>query len=421
MSPPVVLRARYVFPVVAPPIAAGYVSVREGRIVSAGNRRPEGPIEDLGNVAILPGLINAHTHLEFSDLSVPFGRHGIDFVAWLRRVVEHRRAKAVADDGPEQASIGRRSAAVTQGMAECLQQGTTHVGDIVPPDASSRTWDVDAGHAAGMTAFQELLGLSAEKLDPLMDLAHAHLDSAVWQRPGFRPGFSPHAPYTVSCELVARVASLAAQTRTPVAMHLAESVEEIELLASHSGTLVELLSEWDAWDPTAVPRGIRPLEYLRQLARAEKALIVHGNFLDAEEMEFLASHRGSMSLVYCPRTPDHYDHGEYDLSARLDAGVDVCLGTDSRASNPNLNLLAEMRFVANHQAGVSPTQILEMATLAAAGALGIHGEAGALEVTKRADLAILQLPEHDADDPHELLFDAAGEVVRVYCNGRRVV
>jgi cytosine/adenosine deaminase-related metal-dependent hydrolase len=418
MSQPVVFRARFVFPVCAPPISGGYVSIAGGRVAAVDGSRPDGPVDDLGSVAILPGLVNAHTHLEFSNLTSPLGTPGNDIAQWICSVVEHRRKRTVADASDAPAD-GRRDA-LSAGLAECLSYGTTSLGEIRCKDAPTNDGEVYAGRPANVVVFQELLGLSLDRTDELLALARRHLEATGEQRGAKRRGLSPHAPYTVNPELVARVAELSARHRAPLTMHLAESIEEIELLASHCGPLVDQLTDLEAWDPSAVPRGIRPLDYLQLLSAAERALVVHGNFLDREEIAYLADRRDTMSLVYCPRTHAYFNHGRYPLSTWLDAGVNLCLGTDSRASNPDLDLLAELRFVAERHGDVEPRAVLEMATLAGARALGMGALAGSLAVGKPADLAIVQLPERETADPHELLFDPDSRVVGVYCAGRHV-
>ncbi len=125
-------------------------------------------------------------------------------------------------------------------------------------------------------------------------------------------------------------------------MHLAESPEELRLLSHGDGPFRDLLADRSMWDESAIPAGTRPLDYLRMLAAAPKALVVHGNYLSAEELQFLATHAASMSLVYCPRTHGFFEHSPYPLRQALDLGVRVAIGTDSRASNPDLSLLAEL-------------------------------------------------------------------------------
>ena len=137
-------------------------------------------------------------------------------------------------------------------------------------------------------------------------------------------------------------------------MHLAESPEELELLRHGGGPLRAFLEELGAWDATAIPPGTRPLDYLRLLASAHRALVVHGNYLDDEEIAFLGANAGRMSVVYCPRTHDWFAHRDYPLEKMLAAGATVALGTDGRGSSPDLSLLGEMRFAARRHPGVPP-------------------------------------------------------------------
>ena len=183
-------------------------------------------------------------------------------------------------------------------------------------------------------------------------------------------GISPHAPYTVSPQLLGDLIKLARRLNLPVAMHLAESGQELELLHDGAGPFQVLLEERSMWDPKAIPRNSRPLDYLRRLAAAPRAVVIHGNFLDEEDFQFLASNRDRMSLVYCPRTHAYFGHPPYPLSRALAMSVHLALGTDSRASNPDLSLLAEMRFVAAAHPAIDPQQILRLGTLACAEALG---------------------------------------------------
>ena len=231
---------------------------------------------------------------------------------------------------------------------------------------------------------------------------------------------SPHAPYTVHPELLARAVDLSVEHEMPLAMHLAESREEIDFLRDGRGPFRELLESRGAWDPTARPRGARPLDELRVLSRAHRALVVHGNYLDDEEIDFLGRQRRQMAVVYCPRTHAWFGHARYPLEKLLAAGAIVALGTDSRASSPDLSLLAEMRHVARAFPAMSRATILELGTLGGARALGLDSRIGTLEPGKWANLAVVALPEDAAADPHELILDAAGPVVATWVRGNRI-
>jgi len=423
---PVALRARYVFPVAGEPIPDGAVTIQGGRITEVGDRAPA-DVEDLGNAAILPGLVNAHTHLEFSDLpkplshnsplpfvgegsgvrgggsdtaSKPLGGPGAGFVDWIRRVVEYRRQ-----------ATRRLDEAVELGLEESARCGTTSLGEIAQPG-----WPVGLFDRRGLdaTVFLELIGPTANRVPAVLEAARRHVEAAD-ASPGWRPGLSPHAPYSVHPELLAAVVALSAAEKIPLAMHLAESREELEWLRSGGGPFGDFLSRLEGWDPSDFPPGRRPLDYLRTLAEAHRTLVIHGNYLDDEEIAFLAAHADRMALVYCPRTHAHFGHAAYPLPKLLAAGVTVALGTDSRASSPDLSVLAEMRLVARIYPMVPRRLVLQLGTLRAAQALGREQEIGGLEPGKQANLTIVALPDRETGDPHELLLDSGEPVVaRVY-------
>jgi cytosine/adenosine deaminase-related metal-dependent hydrolase len=246
--------------------------------------------------------------------------------------------------------------------------------------------------------FLELLGLDPQRQASMLSMAESFVEDLQATGPKVQPGVSPHAPYTVTPELVQRVAELSAKERFPVAMHLAESREELELLTSHSGAMVETLKGVSAWNPAAIPRGISPRHYLELLGKSHHALVIHGNYLAAEDWKFLATRRERMSVVYCPRTHAYFGHEAYPLTAMLTAGVRVVVGTDSLASNPDLSLLAELVQIAKTHTSVSPATILRMGTLDGATALGLGERLGSIAPGKIARLAIVPI-DPAASDP----------------------
>ena len=172
--------------------------------------------------------------------------------------------------------------------------------------------------------------------------------------------------------------------------------------------------------PTLTVPGSTPLDYLRLLARARRALVIHGNYLNDEEIAFLAQQAPRMAVVYCPRTHEWFRHAPYPLEKLLEAGATVALGTDSRASTADLSVLAEMRLVARRHPGIPPAVILRLGTLDGARALGREADVGSLEPGKSANLAVVGLPDGDAADPHRLLLDSDCPVLRTYVGGERL-
>jgi cytosine/adenosine deaminase-related metal-dependent hydrolase len=397
--PSLALRARVIFPVDTPPIENGALTVAAGRIAWIGSAdRAEGKLIDLGDVALLPGLVNAHTHLEFSDRQKPLGKSGLPFVEWIRATLAERGRRK---RGPAKA--------IRSGYQQSLASGVTTVGEIVT--ANTRAYHTQE-NAPRLTAFQEVIGFSRARADSALAAAIASLNDLGHAREDLpndlQLGVSPHAPYTVSPQLVKNLVELAGQRRWPVTMHIAESVAELELLANGTGPFRELLEERSMWDSKVLTPGSHPLDYLKLLSKAPRALVVHGNYLCAEAFCFMASHREHMSLIHCPRTHAFFDHSPLDLSSLLDWGVHLALGTDSRASNPDLCILREMQYVARHHPKVRPDDILKMGTLASAEALGRATQVGSLTVGKLADLVAIPTTKMNGTSPQALLEEVLG-------------
>jgi len=405
MSCPTTYRARWVFPVVSAPVADGTVTVNDGRIVAVGGPQVGASVIDLGNVALIPGLVNTHTHLEFSDLPTPLGQPGRGFSDWIGDVIRHRRAKLESSQDPTAAL----TSAIETGLDQSVTAGVALLGDIATSAWPHRL--LNGRSELQCTLFQEIIALDNDLTNERLQQAAAHLDLLSPYAPARRAGLSPHAPYSVHPELLSRCCHLSSRKRVPVAMHLAESREELQLLTDGSGPFVDLFAEMGFWMPGAIPLRTRPLDLLRILATADRALVIHGNYLETDEIDFLAARCEQMSVVYCPRTHTFFRHRDYPLDRMLAAGVNVALGTDSRASNPDLELFSELLTVAQLHPQVPPAQILRMGTLNGAQSLGCSADFGALASGKRATLTVIRLPDHSAADPHELLLDETSEVV----------
>lgn len=406
------LRARLLFPISAPPIEGGVVTLGKGRILAVGCNESGSPPRDLGNVALLPGLVNAHTHLEFSELSQPLGAAGMTLPKWIEAVVTSRRANADLAGAPE--SHDRRDAAIQNGIRQCLQGGATAIGDIA-------TWDVEPAlqscRPAHYCAFREYIGLSRARVAELSAAAQDFVTSPLPALQHVSRGLSPHAPYTAAWDLVHHLVRLSQQHDLNVAMHVAESREELQLLSDGDGPFRDLLHQFGAWDSAAFPGGRRAIDYLRLLADGHRSLVIHGNFLGPDDWRLLSRHRQTMSVVYCPRTHDYFQHPSYPLGRMLRAGVRVVLGTDGRSSNPDLNLFEELKFAARRHPDIEPQVLLRAVTIEAAAALGLDQELGTLDQGKRADLAVVQLGAHSTARPLESLLHEDSHVESVWVGG----
>lgn len=406
------LKARFVFPVDRAPIADGVLSV-EGHQISQVARETESAVWDLGNMAILPALVNAHTHLEFSHLPQPLGNPGMCFADWIRAVLANRQETT----NPEQSGRLSGPSPIAQGLTESLKTGSVTLGEIANTAWNEK--DFEQVCPTG-TIFFELIGLSETRIQELISTVLELITVAEQATTSWQIGFSPHAPYTASGSLIAQVAKLAATHKFSLAMHLAETRAEIDFLREGRGPLRELLEERGVWNSTCFQHPLRALDYLKILAGAPRALIIHGNYLDQEELQFLAKHSQGMTLVYCPRTHAYFGHPAYPLFQALQSGVHVALGTDSKASNPDLNLLTDMRFVREQHPAVTGAQIFRMGTLHGAQALSAADRLGSLSVGKRASWIAVELPERDDSDPHDLVLQSQLPVSLVVVDGKPV-
>lgn len=385
----VTYRARYVFPVVAPPIENGCVEVRGGRVVSVGAWRNQANAKDLGDVAILPALVNAHTHLEFSDLSEPLGQPEMVFTEWIGEVLKQRSSRPPTEE--------QAARAIGDGANESSEAGVELLGEI----ATAENIPNGLRQCCGVR-FLELIdvGASPERLAQLASTAGDYLRNSALPS-GWRAGLSPHAPYTASPALLDIAVRLSQESSAPLAMHLAETRDELQLMRDRSGPFRDLLEKRGVWRPDAILQ--RPLDYLERLAGSHRGLVVHGNYLDQEEREFLAAQHDKLSLVFCPRTHAFFGHESYPLAELLDAGVHVAIGTDSRASNPDLSLWNELRFIAAHFPGLSPETILKLGTTHGAVALGYTEGYGSIQPGSIAKFAVVEVA--DSRSPYQYLWD----------------
>ncbi len=399
------LRARWVLCGDGPALKDGVVSIDNGRIVSVSHRRPLiQDLHDLGDVILMPGLVNTHTHLEFSDSARPLGKPAMPLADWIRQVIGTRKR---GDRDPAKA--------IQIGLAESLNAGVTTIGEI--STASQSAYANYQG--ANLLAFEEVIGFSAGRMASICADVESRLEQGRCENTRSSLGISPHAPYTVHPELLKRLVALACDRDLPVAMHLAESREELELLATGSGPFRQLLEDRSMWDPDAIPHGSKPLDYLRILAGAPRALVIHGNYLNDEEIGFLVKNREQMSVVFCPRTHAYFGHDPYPLERMLSAGVRVAVGTDSRASNPDLDLLSELHSIALRFPTIPPATILQLGTLHGAQALGLALETGSLTPGKWADMIAVPCPENG--DPYEVLLRSDAKPQSVWIRGNRHV
>ena len=344
----------------------------------------------LRDVAIMPGLVNAHTHLELSHLrdEVP---PAPAFVAWIRGVMAARRQRP----DPRSTEIMQGIAA---GIQESLACGTALVGDI---SNTLATFDPLLESPLAGVVFYELIRFNAPEPATLVDAAEAEI-RALPQSDRVRASLAAHAPYSVA-PLVFRAIRKAVDRDafTPCSVHLSESAEEVEFIQSGGGPWRTLLEEIGAWDPAWVPPGVSPVKFLDDAGfLGSNVLAVHGVQMTLDDLGRLKA-RGA-TLVTCPRSNGHTGAGAPPLQDFYDAGVRVAIGTDSLASAPDLNVFAELATMHALAPAVPAAALLQSATLDGARALGFDAEYGSVEPGKRARLLAVDVPD-DVDDVEEYL------------------
>lgn len=315
-------------------------------------------------VAVLPQFVNAHTHLEFSGITAPLPPPA-PFTEWIRSVIRYRISHAAAPDFTANA--------IHTGSRESAACGVQIIGEITTSTDGTLALQQHATQDDRTAiSFRELIGFSADRVDHQIQIAQEHIAAiAAHQQPSIVAGLSPHAPYSLHPDVVEAVVELTKDKHNniPVAMHLAETQDEIELLSSKTGRFVDFLKSMDLWDSSALSSIAAPMDYLQRLARAAHALAIHCNYLSPNEIRYLGKHP-NVAVVYCPRTHAYFGHSPHPWKTLREAGATVILGTDSRASNPDLSIWKELQHVARQHHAPPIWELLTMITTDAARALG---------------------------------------------------
>ncbi len=375
------LRARIVVPMSRPPVEDGVVCLSGDRILWVG-RRAEIPAgwrqadeTDLGEVILLPGLVNAHCHLDYTSLAgkIPPPR---GFTEWIQSLVACKAAWGLED----------YAASWRRGAGMLLRTGTTTVADIeAVPELLPQAWE---STPLRVISFRELINV--KRRQPAAELVERAVND--WLGLGAldgRVGLSPHAPYTTSMELLELAARAAHRRQWRLTSHVAESDQEFEMFMYRHGPMFDWLK--NQRDVSDCGLG-SPVQHLERCGYLEDNLLaVHVNYLWRHDAGILG--RNQVSVAHCPRSHDYFRHQNFPREELEKAGVNLCLGTDSlvtvrqaRHEPLELNLFAEMKTFASRAPGVSPEKILRMVTRNGAQALGRKGLLGELSEHALADL-----------------------------------
>ncbi len=365
---------------------------RDGSIVSFGDESlplaPPGAEEfDFGDAILFPGFINAHCHLEFSCLK---GRlpSKTPFAEWITLVGGLRGSL------PEQEIVE----GIQRGVSECARAGTTTVLDIFTLDTAAVPIGKSGLRAWG---FLESISLNPEAcesaLEELMNRFERFGESSR-----LKAGLSPHTPYTVSMPLGRRVAEMALERDVLTAIHLAETPEERRMVVDGDGPLVDAFRRIGFLSGSWQAPCMSPVAWADQVGLlGPKTLAVHVNDVTDEEIDLLAAK--DCSAVFCPKCHDYFGRPRHPLPKLIEAGVNVCIGTDSLASNSSLDLLAELREARKQFPKISPLTLFKMIGANPAKFLREESRLGVLQEGAHCDLTILSPAPKPTGDPERML------------------
>jgi cytosine/adenosine deaminase-related metal-dependent hydrolase len=376
--------ASYVLPISSPPIPGGAVAIDNGLINAVGAlaelraAMSGAEVIDLPGCAIIPGLVNAHTHLELTHFPSWKMRKDLDYlpksyVEWIQQVVKIKRTLL-----PEELELS-----VREGLRLSIESGTTALGEIL---TDFRLAPCYGSSPLTGRLFLEALGHDPRQCDALL----VRIEESLRMTQGeFLCGISPHTPHTVSAHLFKGVRELAGRLDLPKAIHLSETLEEVAFMHDTTGAIAEQLfpmARWEAYLPR--PMRTTSTSFLDQLGMLDSStLAVHAVHVTPADVAILKE-RG-VSVVLCPRSNDRLFVGRAPHHLLKSAGIPLALGTDSLASNDSLSLWDEMSYLReNVPEAFSAEELLTMATLGGARALGIDARTGSLEAGKRADFLV---------------------------------
>lgn len=360
--------------------------------------------EHFSGAVLLPGLVNAHTHLELTGFEGQDEEP--DFPRWIRRIIE-LKAERSEDDFFRAAKAGLQSS---------FAAGVTTVADTGSSAGPLRALAELGGSGI---AYLEIFGPDPNAAAANMAAFEARLQElSSYESPRVRLGISPHAPFSVSGPLYRAAAQLARNQRRRLAVHIAESEAESDLLERAAGPFAEAWCSRGITLPSLPGRS--PLAWLEtHEVLGPATLCIHAVRTDASDLDRLRRHH--CGIAHCPRSNHRHGHGAAPLAAFREAGLKVGLGTDSAASVCPPDLLAEARAAAQ-LAGLTAPEALHLATQGGADAIGLGSEVGSLEPAKWADLALIRLPEGISADnlPDAILASRSEDVLATFIGGRAV-
>ena len=396
-----ILRSRVVLPISQPPIKDGAVVIEGGRITAVGRWKKiradhSGEVRQLGDFILLPGFINAHCHLDYTDMAGLLEPPKRNFSDWIKAIVAMKAEWSYTDFAQSWLN----------GAKQLLRSGTTTVLDIeAVPELIP-----ELPQATPMRVLSCLEIISLKRTGTAADLIQQTCEQ-VNRWPNFQRGLSPHAPYTTSIDVLIQAAGIAKRNRWLLTTHVAESAEEFQMFTRSRGSMFQWLK---AQRDMSDCMGRTPVEHMDHVgALGENFLAAHVNEATDEDIALLA--RRGAQVVHCPRSHSYFKHSPFRYEALRDAGLNVCLGTDSMASvrklrgEPmELNMFSEMRAFAKVHETISASEIVRLVTVNAAHAIGKSRQLGELTPGAAADL--IAVPLQRGSDPYETVLAHRGDV-----------
>lgn len=378
--------------------------VQVGTLEEVGRGAAGEAIRDVPDAVIMPGLINAHCHLELGMARGLLPRSEA-FPMWVSRL-----RKSLEGAGSPQYREAARL-----GALECLKHGTTTVVDVGNTGESLAEL---SGLPIRSYPHLELIGLDPAVADLRFSAALERLAALPPATDRFHPGVTCHAPYSCSPDLMRKVAAATCLRSGPYTLHVAESAEEDAMFREGRGALFEFCRRiHPALD---MRERESPVAFLHRHGLIPGgSLFAHCNHVDAGDIRILAG--TETSVVHCPRSRAFFNHGGFPLEEFRRAGVNLCLGTDSLASNEGLSLFDEMAEFHREHPGTACREVLAMATVNAAKALGLEGRLGCLRPGAQADFIAISMRHHPERDLHEEIVSEAHDVLLVAVGGEEVV
>jgi cytosine/adenosine deaminase-related metal-dependent hydrolase len=381
----------------------GAIAISKGYILATGSkdkivkRFSSHRVIPLRNTVLMPGLVNLHSHLELPPLTTSV--HAKSFPDWLVNLIRAKKYLNITD----------YRSATRMNIQSLIQTGTTTVGEICTHGVSPALLKQSGLRSV---VFKELI-------DMVPNSSKFRVQSSYFPHSELlHDGLSPHAPYTVSEPLLRSINRHSQQNGIRIAMHIAESREELRLLQRKKNGLEELY-RIAGWDLDRAPVGSSSFEYLKRIGfLSPRLLAVHAVQVTDKDIELIR--RSKVSIAHCPRSNRETGVGKMALRKLLDAGIIVGLGTDSLASSPTLSLWDEMRYAhqIHRRNGVSAEEIFRLATMGGAKALDMDKDIGSLEPGKKADIIAVPLPEKDTGNIYSDLLRDTKSCIMTMVNGK---